>query len=1004
MKIILFLLWLVIGINAYSQRIIFNKLSNEQLPIQSNINTIFQDKHGFIWLGSDNGLVKFNGYNSIFYSTTNSNLSCNRINKITEDRQGNIWVGTDKGLNIFDRTKNEFRAFRTTDHGLQSDKINDLLIDTRGVLWVATSKGLSVFDKSGTAITLTHSTANINSLSSDEVTSVCESADSSIFIGTLNGGLNNFNWKSGKVIRFKQTEIKLSDTLEAAPILAMGDISTLLFRKGNLYIGGTAGLFKLNVTNYHAQKLKFDSSASVNSIFPDSLGNIWLGSSRGLFKFDGTKSTYFPELLPHSNATDVLAVFVDKQGTLLIGTRGYCFYATSGETSIVDLKIPQADSTLKINTLFETKNKKLLLGTNKGYCYVNKSLGGIDNVTHGNLSDNNFKKKNFITAFAQISDDTILIGTAYGLAKTALSTEQQNFIFLNGYDSSAMFITSILGDSNSFYVSTLGKGVLKYNNRTNLLEKIYSKKSKDSNSINSDSVFFLASTTNNLWIATSNSVQKIVNDKSFHTYKFNEKITGLCGLQGNIFVSTTTSLLIYSDKTDSFEQLNIPASTILSMFVGNDRLFISTSNGAIEYDYKNDKTNLDQSLIGNIFCQLKDRSKILCGFQGNVSLITSNNKLPNSTHNIIITSFKIGTTERYKELYNGDTINLNYDENSFSVEFTSLDYSGNKSIYQYVLQGFEQKSSQLNDQRNFTYTNIDPGSYKLLITQQSSNYADSKQVKNSAKPTDFILHINIKAPFWKEWWFVSGVILALFAIGLLAYYLRLKNIQQKKAEAESRALQSELQALRLQMNPHFIFNSLNSIQSFITENRQELASEYLALFARLMRMILDNSSKVTIPIAKELETLEIYLTLERVRFDNSFDYKFVIDPSVDIHWHTIPPMLIQPYIENSIKHGLRPKTSGGIIKIIMNMKDENNLLCSIEDNGIGREKALELKSKRLTSHKSVAMEATKDRLDILNSLRKQKVSVKIIDLYQKEIATGTRVELVIPLEDDNEEE
>ena len=366
-------------------------------------------------------------------------------------------------------------------------------------------------------------------------------------------------------------------------------------------------------------------------------------------------------------------------------------------------------------------------------------------------------------------------------------------------------------------------------------------------------------------------------------------------------------------------------------------------------------------------------------------MIRGKETIQKNDFDIVITSFQIDSKEIHKELFNKDSIYLSYQDNSFNLEFTGLDFSGKAINFEYQLIGFDKDPIIVSDRRYISYTNIDPGNYQLYI----------KSIGNSKK---FILTIKIESPIWTKWWFRSLIILVVFSLASLFYYLRLKNIRQKKVEAESRALQSELQALRLQMNPHFIFNSLNSIQSYITDNKQELASEYLALFARLIRKILDNSRKQAIPIAKEIETLEIYLTLERVRFDNQFDYKFDIDPNVDVHWLTIPPMLIQPYIENSIKHGLRPKSSGGTIIIGMKMIDEINMLCWIQDNGIGRKKALELKNQRLTSHKSIAMEATKDRLEILNSLRKQKVSVKVIDLYNNNEALGTKVELIIPIE------
>ncbi|MFZ1572404.1 MAG: histidine kinase, partial [Candidatus Kapaibacterium sp.] len=512
---------------------------------------------------------------------------------------------------------------------------------------------------------------------------------------------------------------------------------------------------------------------------------------------------------------------------------------------------------------------------------------------------------------------------------------------------------------------------------------------KDSNSISSDTIISISkSSLDEYWISSPFQINKTKsNFTTFKKYKFDKKIIGVVCLNDKIFCATTDGLFNYQRENDHFDKINIPASNLKSIYIDNkSTLYLSSETGCIEFETITGNSKLFESLIGNIYYKLNDGSKVLCGLSGNIlMMIRGKETIQKNDFDIVITSFQIDSKEIHKELFNKDSIYLSYQDNSFNLEFTGLDFSGKAINFEYQLIGFDKDPIIVSDRRYISYTNIDPGNYQLYI----------KSIGNSKK---FILTIKIESPIWTKWWFRSLIILVVFSLASLFYYLRLKNIRQKKVEAESRALQSELQALRLQMNPHFIFNSLNSIQSYITDNKQELASEYLALFARLIRKILDNSRKQAIPIAKEIETLEIYLTLERVRFDNQFDYKFDIDPNVDVHWLTIPPMLIQPYIENSIKHGLRPKSSGGTIIIGMKMIDEINMLCWIQDNGIGRKKALELKNQRLTSHKSIAMEATKDRLEILNSLRKQKVSVKVIDLYNNNEALGTKVELIIPIE------
>jgi sensor histidine kinase YesM len=208
----------------------------------------------------------------------------------------------------------------------------------------------------------------------------------------------------------------------------------------------------------------------------------------------------------------------------------------------------------------------------------------------------------------------------------------------------------------------------------------------------------------------------------------------------------------------------------------------------------------------------------------------------------------------------------------------------------------------------------------------------------------------------------------------------------------------ELKALRSQMNPHFIFNSLNSIQHYIFHTKSDEAIKYLSKFARLVRIILNNSNKPTVTVGEDLEALKLYLELEQMRFEDKFDYEIIIDPSVDADYDIMPPLLTQPYVENAILHGLNPKPEKGKLTITFSSKN-NFLICTITDNGIGREKAAEIKrTMPVSKHKSLGMKITEDRLRILNEVNNSKLSVTITDLKDENgNALGTKVELYVPL-------
>jgi sensor histidine kinase YesM len=220
-------------------------------------------------------------------------------------------------------------------------------------------------------------------------------------------------------------------------------------------------------------------------------------------------------------------------------------------------------------------------------------------------------------------------------------------------------------------------------------------------------------------------------------------------------------------------------------------------------------------------------------------------------------------------------------------------------------------------------------------------------------------------------------------------------MEKKVLQIEKQLFDIQQKALRLQMNPHFIFNSLNSIQSYILNNDVDLAVNYLGRFSQLMRLILANSRESVVPLADELEAIRHYLEIEKLRFEDKFTYTIIVDPEIDDEFAGVPPMVIQPYIENAIIHGLVHKPLPGHITI--RIKEKNSrMLCIIEDNGIGRAKAAEIKRQSGLNTKSRGMMITKERLEILNRKTDDKFTIKVIDLKDKDgKPAGTRVELLI---------
>ena len=240
----------------------------------------------------------------------------------------------------------------------------------------------------------------------------------------------------------------------------------------------------------------------------------------------------------------------------------------------------------------------------------------------------------------------------------------------------------------------------------------------------------------------------------------------------------------------------------------------------------------------------------------------------------------------------------------------------------------------------------------------------------------------------------------LRSVRLEAQLIKEKSAQEKKeTEFHYKLADISMSALRSQMNPHFIFNCLNSIKLYTTQNDTVAASAYLTKFSKLIRLVLENSRDDRITLSSELAALELYIEMEAMRFKEKLSYSLVVEEEVETDYIEIPPLLLQPYVENAIWHGLMPKEDGGRIDIRVAINQEESLLeISITDNGIGRAAASALNNKIASKHRSYGMKATTERIVLINQLYKTGASVVVRDLVNNNgLATGTQVTLQIPV-------
>ncbi|MNX96977.1 Sensor histidine kinase YpdA [compost metagenome] len=339
-------------------------------------------------------------------------------------------------------------------------------------------------------------------------------------------------------------------------------------------------------------------------------------------------------------------------------------------------------------------------------------------------------------------------------------------------------------------------------------------------------------------------------------------------------------------------------------------------------------------------------------------------------------------------------MNVPYNQNTFGFEFDILTFKnmGEPNVY-FQLKSDEKMVKQSQKGAQISLESLDPGTYQLRV------WAVNNDGVKSMKPVLFTFTVD--HPYWLSWWFI---LLAVVATGTIIWLIvrmiigRIRRKEEAKTSLNKLLAEYQMNALQAQMNPHFIFNAINTIQGYILRKNEDDAYDYLSKFSKLIRMVLTNSQGSTIVLREELDTLKLYIELEQLRFDNCFDFELTISPEVEPNETYIPGMLLQPYIENAIWHGMvnLEKTKRGKLNLDISSKG-NSLIITITDNGIGRELAKSFRKD--INHKSMAMELTEKRMKAINQLKDfESAQVSINDLLDNQgNSSGTQVHLILPV-------
>jgi hypothetical protein len=661
-------------------------------------------------------------------------------------------------------------------------------------------------------------------------------------------------------------------------------------------------------------------------------------------------------------------VFKDREGNFLLST------FDKGLLVIPDLKIPDVINPFyddPITSLYSDSEMGLVMGSSKGKLmnYLNKNL---------NIIDDKGKRPIEILSGNKNSDFFL-----FDNGKIRVYNKRTKSI-IDIMEASLKDIT--IDTDNNFYFGT-NRGIMKLSSTSkgtytteivaSMTQRIYSLEY----SLN-DSCLYTSTASGFYVIFPSGITKKITLNKDdvfpnhLHYYKNNiyasTKKNGIIVLHKGNIISTIKPLV--NQQIEALKKIIFYQNTIIA----------KSSNGLFQFDMNGHLLKSIHSIFGFSSKRIIDftihQQQLWVSHSGGVQQIdlTYSNK---KTKKPIIRLDNILVNDHI--VHPSETYTLKSNQRKIQFIFSTPTIKNHETIrYHYKLIGYD-ANWNINDYESnkITYSALAPGDYTF--------YA---KVENQGRFSEPISHsFSIAAPFYSRWWFISFLIIAFLAIVFFIYKWQL-SIQQKKSQQINELNASKLTAIQSQMNPHFIFNSLNSIQDLILKGDIEHSYSYITTFSNLVRRTLSYSEKDFIDFDQEIKLLELYLSLEKLRFKKDFNYTIINKNVEDI---MLPPLLIQPFIENSLIHGLLHKEGQKKLTITFEVKDM--LVCIVEDNGIGREKSKAIKLRQRSEYESFSGKAIHKRFEILSNVFAGNFGYVYEDIYENSETIGTRVTLSIPI-------
>jgi ligand-binding sensor domain-containing protein/two-component sensor histidine kinase len=902
------------GASRFDGRSFTNYALQEGLP-DAQVNAVLCAKDGTVWLGAGGSLVAFQGKRSRTVALPSAAREA-RILALAELPNGDLLVGTD-GAGLLLCTGDRVAPLA----GFPSDTastVRALLMHEDGEVIIGTRTGAYRWkDKVCSVIDLGAGIKNISALARDN--------DGTIWLGTFRDGL--YGLRKDTLLSYDEDEGLLQSNVRAL----------LMDAGGKLWIGSKFGVNVLENGTLRSYTIRQGMpNDNVWCLFGDRDGGVWIGTDgAGVLRYAGDR--FVTWTVADGPCSDlVMAMVADARGDLWLGTYGNGVCRKDGMAMISTL------DGLPNNTIWcalAAPDSSMWFGTTNGLAHIRNGI-----VLP--LDSTRSLSRTRVLAMHRDADGTLWCGTRDGLAILP-----ENGPVQHKDRDERTFLRSVraIVENNGAHLLATDLGVVR-------LQKGKSEQWSTAQGLCDNNVqCLLVDAAQRTWIGTTNGLachngERLVNMRLGSDFGSNYIDLLLDDGQGMIWAGTNNGLFRFDPDSLLLDVANKEHFTTADGIRGMEcnlnagyrdaqgRLFFGTTAGMVMYDPAKGHAS---GPAQNLTVRITDlRSFMLpTDWKGQCDSLDTRTGLPTG-------------------------LDLTYRKNHLTFDYTAIALADADRVrFQYRLLGFDPDWLPPTDARFASYSNLPQGEYTFQVRGSRNGHRWGPE-------TSFGFHI--APPFWMRWWFF---LIGALALGALAFaVMRFRSVRRARHEKtrqlmlRSRMLQLEQQALNANMNRHFIFNALNSIQYYINRQDRTAANRYLTSFAKLIRKNLDASRTDTTTLAEELERLDLYLVLEHMRFKDKFAYQVVIDPAVDTHRIELPAMMLQPYVENSIWHGILPTERPGLVSITVEPSVPGHVRITIMDDGIGVEASRERKNGHGSDHISRGIEITKGRADVLRRL------------------------------------